>query len=71
MDQDTEVYIELADDEHPDADAAAEDTARLLMEVNAHRCVRQSKNKSVAELCEAKQVNLQPGQTDQETQWRD
>ncbi|WP_419187815.1 hypothetical protein [Stieleria bergensis] len=39
MDQDTEVYIELADDEHPDADAAAEDTARLLMEVRDQRRV--------------------------------
>tara|TARA_R110002073_G_scaffold189532_1_gene348426 strand:- start:1556 stop:1714 length:159 start_codon:yes stop_codon:yes gene_type:complete len=33
MDEDTEVFIELAGDEHPDAETAAEDTARLLMEI--------------------------------------
>jgi len=37
MNEDTEVYLELADDEHPDAETAAEDTARLLMEVQLCR----------------------------------
>lgn len=37
MDKDTDVFLELTDDEHPDADAAAEDTARLLIEVRDRR----------------------------------
>ena len=37
MNEDTEVYLELTDDEHDDAKTAAEDTARLLIAVRDHR----------------------------------
>ena len=37
MDKDTDVSLELTDDEHPDAEAAAEDTARRLLEVRDRR----------------------------------
>ena len=44
MNEDTEDYLELADDEHPDAEAAAEDTARLLIEVRARREAEQTES---------------------------
>lgn len=37
MNEDTEVLIELADDEHKDAKKAANETARLLLNVREHR----------------------------------
>ena len=40
MNEDKEVYVELADDEHTDAEAAAEDTARLLLEVRNQRIAK-------------------------------
>ncbi|TWU21743.1 hypothetical protein Pla52o_39300 [Novipirellula galeiformis] len=42
MNEDTDVYLELTDNEHPDAEAAAEDTARLLIEVREQRATRQN-----------------------------
>ncbi len=44
MDHDTDVLIEPTDDEHSDAEAAAEDTARLLMEVHDCRKAKQTKS---------------------------
>jgi hypothetical protein len=40
MSDDTDGLIELVDDEHQDAQTAAEDTARLLMAVRDHRRTR-------------------------------
>ena len=44
MNEDTDVYLEIADDEHPDAEAAVEDTARLLIEVLARRETEQTES---------------------------
>ena len=44
MDEDTDVSLELTDDEHPDAEAAAEDTARLLIEVRDNLAKRTAQN---------------------------
>ncbi len=51
MNEDTEVYLELADDAHPDAESASEDTASLLMEVH-HR--RETKSTNAFRVIEAK-----------------
>ena len=37
VDEDTDIYFALADDEYPDAEAAAEDTALLLIGVRDRR----------------------------------